>query len=573
MPKDERYDVVIVGGGPNGMGTAAYLAKSGLSVCVLEERTECGGACETVEPYPGVRIYPHAMLMYAAPAPAFDQLELNKFGFRMKWNPANLDEMMTLGNTTSDGISTPTEKDLMGFARLGGMLGQPGPFTRELMRATFWCPPHPPEVEITDENVPYMQVYQKYDPGIVTPELREWTMFDMMDEFFETEPFKVTMAFAAWASGAAGHWEGVAVPALLCVQLLTLPNTGKQSVPRGGLHGYFHAIHRCAVHHGAVVRTMCGVEEIIVEDGRAVGVRLRENAAVGGRKVWADKAVIAAVDYKQAFFDMIGRKHLEPGFIRNLEDVSLKNGTLYVTTFNTREPLHWNDKFREMDRGNVGPDNVPFGGVYPADSRELYYENVRDCDGYKSMPTLPPEKLMWFLCPSQNWDPTDCQGSYPKGHISTAFEVNVPIPELQVEGIDTQIERKDEYDSYMRKAFSQALTGLEDDNIIQYWSSSGREVEFRNTGLIGGTWCGSRHCKDQWAENRPIPELSRYRTPIDGLYTCHQTMSHPGALCLMAIPYNLMHILIEDGVVEPGKWWYPSPYYIPQEGKISAIPR
>jgi hypothetical protein len=49
-------------------------------------------------------------------------------------------------------------------------------------------------------------------------------------------------------------------------------------------------------------------------------------------------------------------------------------------------------------------------------------------------------------------------------------------------------------------------------------------------------------------------------------------MSHPGALCLMAIPYNLMHILIEDGVVEHGKWWYPSNYYIPQQGKISDVP-
>lgn len=573
MAKDERYDVVIVGGGPNGMGTAAYLAKSGLSVCVLEERVECGGACETVEPYPGVRIFPHAMLMYASPAPAFDQLELWKFGFRMKWNPTDLDKLMTLGNTTTQGISQPTPKDLMGYARLGGMLGQPKPFTKELLRATFWCPPHPPEVEVTDDNVPYMQVYKKYDPGLVTSELRQWTMFDMMDEHFETEPFKVTMAFAAWASGAAGHWEGVAVPALLCVQLLTLPNAGKQSIPRGGLHGYFHAIHRCAVHHGAVVRTMCPVEEIIVEDGRAVGVRLRENAAMGGRKIWANKAVIAAVDYKQAFFKMVGRKHLEPSFIRNLEDVSLKNGTLYVTTFHTKKPIHWNTKFKAMEAGNIGPDNVPFGGVYPADSREIYYENVADCDAKKSMPTLPPEKLMWFLCPSQNFDPTDCQGSYPKGHISSAFEVNVPIPELQVEGIDTQIERKGEYDAYMRKAFSQALTGLEDDNILHYWSSSGREVELRNTGLIGGTWCGSRHCSDQWAEKRPVPELTRYRTPIDGLYACHQTMSHPGALCLMAIPYNLMHILIEDGVVEPGKWWYPSPYYIPQDGKISAIPR
>jgi phytoene dehydrogenase-like protein len=57
MSKDERFDIIIIGGGPNGMATAAYLAKSNLSVCVLEERTECGGACETQEPIPGVRIF------------------------------------------------------------------------------------------------------------------------------------------------------------------------------------------------------------------------------------------------------------------------------------------------------------------------------------------------------------------------------------------------------------------------------------------------------------------------------------------------------------------------------------
>jgi len=98
------------------------------------------------------------------------------------------------------------------------------------------------------------------------------------------------MAFAAWASGAAGHWEGVAIPAALCVQLLILPNTGKNSIPRGGLHGYFHAIHRAAVHRGAVIRTGCPVEEILIEDGRAVGVRLRESAACGGRTIRAEKA-------------------------------------------------------------------------------------------------------------------------------------------------------------------------------------------------------------------------------------------------------------------------------------------
>ncbi len=89
MSKDERFDVIIIGGGPNGMGTAAYLAKSGVSVCVLEERTECGGACETVEPIPGVRIYPHAVLFYASAAPGLEQLELWRYGFRMNWNPVD----------------------------------------------------------------------------------------------------------------------------------------------------------------------------------------------------------------------------------------------------------------------------------------------------------------------------------------------------------------------------------------------------------------------------------------------------------------------------------------------------
>jgi hypothetical protein len=199
MGKDEQFDVVVIGGGPNGMTTAAYLAKCGLSVCVLEERTECGGACETVEPIPGVRIYPHAMLMYASAAPGFDQLELHKYGFRMEWDPQDLLKANEGGLACTDGWRPVTPNDQMGWAKLGGMLGQP-PYTKELMRAAFWCPPHPPEVEVTDENTPYMQVYRKYQPDIWTPELREMTMFDLMDEHCETEHFKTAMAFAGRAS-------------------------------------------------------------------------------------------------------------------------------------------------------------------------------------------------------------------------------------------------------------------------------------------------------------------------------------------------------------------------------------
>jgi phytoene dehydrogenase-like protein len=548
MSQDERFDIVVIGAGPNGMTTAAYLARCGLSVCVLEERTECGGACETQEPIPGVRIYPHAMLMYASPAPGFEQLELHKYGFRMEWDPNFTDTEKTGALACSDGWRPISMTDRMGWAKLGGLLGQP-PFTQELLRAAFWCPPHPPEIEVTDDNTPYMQVYKKYQPDIWTPELRQMTMFDLLDEHCETEQFKTGMAFAAWASGAAGHWEGVAIPAALCVQLLTLPNTGQRSLPRGGLHGYFHAIHRAAVHKGAVVRTSCPVDEILIDDGRAVGVRLRETAAMGGRTIRANKAVVAACDVHQVFLKMVGARHLDPGFMRKVQDISLKNQTLYVSVFHTKRQLRLKPRF-DADVRYVGPNRQPGLGIYPCDAREIYYENVADVDGRKGQPTVPPERAMWFQTPPQSFDPTDCQASYPRGYISNAFEMAVTSPDYHREGEDSLDRYKREMDAYMRQAYGQMVDGLDDGNVIHHWSATGRDVEFRNTGLIGGTWC--------------------YRTPIDGLYHAHQTSGHPGGLCLMAIPYNLMHILIEDGIAEPGDWWYPSPYYIRQEGKISA---
>ena len=123
MSGDERYDIVVIGGGPNGMTTAAYLAKCNLSVCVLEERTECGGACETVEPIPGVRIFPHAILMYASPAPGFEQLELHKYGVP---DELGSDESRVTGQHGSD-----LYRRLQTYEQQGhGRLGQAGRYAR-----------------------------------------------------------------------------------------------------------------------------------------------------------------------------------------------------------------------------------------------------------------------------------------------------------------------------------------------------------------------------------------------------------------------------------------------------------
>jgi phytoene dehydrogenase-like protein len=404
-----------------------------------------------------------------------------------------------------------------------------------------------------------MQVYKKYQPDIWTEEMLDMDLFDLMDEHLESEPWKVQQAVIAWYSGAAGHWKGVAVPAWACA--ITLLITGRMIPPRGGMHDYFHCVMRCAIAHGATIRTCCPVDEIIINDGVAVGVRLRETATQAGKKIWANKAVISDVDVRQTFNKLVGPSHVDRGLLQKVNDISLKGGSIFNFHFYTRERL----KARKPWAGKF------MGGGYPQDSREIYYDHVADVDGWRGNPRVPPERAIWLSTPYERFEPTDKQVTRPEGHIMSPVYFLVPPPEYHVDGPDAINRIKDQMVQYIIKAMSSGpYENLNSDNIIKMWTNTPYDSLFRNTGLIGGTWCGTRHCHDQWAENRPVPELARYRTPIDGLYLCNQTSSHPGGLHLMAIPYNLMHILIEDGLVEPGPWWYSAPYYIPQDGKKSA---
>jgi beta-carotene ketolase (CrtO type) len=569
MGREERYDIVIVGAGHNGTTTAAYLAKCGLSVCVLEERPECGGAQETAEPMAGIRIQPHAIANYGGSAPGWEQLELWKYGFRMDWNPSatvpfDTDRYMF----TRDGLSRVTDKDKMGWAKITCLLAGNHAY-RDLMRATFWCPPHPPEVELSEDNIPYMQVYKQHQPDMWTRELLEMTMFDLMDEYLETEPFKVNQAYIALVSGGHGHMEGVAIPALCSAATVMPPAVAKPVGPRGNIHGYYHAIFRCAVAHGAVFRTCCPVEEIIVDDGRAVGVRLRDDATLGAKKIWANKAVISAAHIKPTFLEMIGPQNLDAGFLQRIKDLSLKGGSLYMTHYLTREELRYRPKYRRPP-----PADKFTGSFFNMESREVYFKNVENVLGRQMNLDLPVDEAMWGMVASSLYDETNPQCTRPGLVINGPLWMMVPTPEYNVEGMDAMDKgnEREKWDEYMRASLAEVVENLDSDNLVHIFSDSPLDQELRNTGMLGGSWYGIRCDRDQWWNERPLPELARYRVPdIDGLYLAHQSAAHPGGLCIMAVGYNLMHIMIEDGIAEPGDWWYPSPWYIPQEGKISAI--
>ena len=568
MAKEETYDIVIIGAGHNGTTTAAYLAKCGLSVCVLEERPECGGAQETAEPMAGVRIQPHAIANYGGSAPGWEQLELWKYGFRMDWDPNVTVDLETERSVfTRDGLSPVTEADKMGWAKICLMLAGKDAF-RDLMRATFWCPPHPRDVELNEDNIPFMQVYKQHQPDMWTRELLEMTFFDLMDEYLETEPFKVMQAYIALSSGAHGHMEGVAIPALCSVATVMPPAVAKPVAARGNMHGYYHALIRCAVAHGAVFRACCPVEEIIVSNGRAAGVRLRDDATWGAKKIWARKAVISAAHIKPTFLDMIGPEYLDAGFLQRIKDLSLKGGSLYMSHYLTKEELQYRPKYRMTP-----PKDAFTGTFFNMESREIYFKNVENVLGRQENLTLAPDEAMWGMVASSLYDPNNPQCTRPGEVINGPLWMMVPTPQYNVDGEDAmeRENRKKTWDEFMRKSLSCVVDNIDDDNLIRIISDSPYEQEQRNTGMLGGSWYGIRCDRDQWWNERPLPELARYRVPeIEGLYLAHQSAAHPGGLCLMAVGYNLMHILIEDEVADPGDWWYASPWYIPEEGKRPA---
>ncbi len=568
MSADERYDVVIVGGGHNGTTIAAYLAKCGLSVCILEERPECGGAQENTEPVAGARLSPHAIANYGGAGPGWEQLELWKYGFRMDLHARHPEyRAQPTGFMTGEGMYQVTAEDGMGWAKIAGFLGSPM-FTTDLLRATFWCPPHPPEVELTADNIPFMQVYKKHQPDVWTEELLRMTMFDFLVEYIKGQPFKALQCYVALVSGAHGHFEGQAIPAFCSAVMVTPPYIPRPVGPRGNIHGYYHALLRCAIAHGAVVRTCCPVDEIIIRDGTAVGVRLKDTAPRGEKRIWANKAVISATDIRQTFLKLIGPSHIDAGFAQRIKDLSLKGGSLYVTHWLTRQQLRFRPKYATAMSGEGVFTGGPFIGG--AGTRKEYFAHVAEVMGWKGRPRIPAKEGLFLWVGNENYDTTHPQCTRPGQNICGPFDTMVATPEYDPEGPDNLNNIKAEMDAYNLELASVICENLDSDNIVTTFVNTPYDSEFRNTGLLGGSWYGVRPSRAEWWNERPLPELARGRTQIDGLYLCHQSSMHPGGLCLMACGYNLMHTLIEDGIAEPGPWWYASPWYIAQDGKKSA---
>ncbi len=573
-PLDRRntYDYVVVGGGPNGLGIAAYLAKWGFSVCMLEARPEIGGGAETVEPIPGYSIDPHAVYFYGAAGPALEQLDLARHGFRMSFIP-NYGGCITHDHRAFFGGNTfhePSARDPEVYVELLGVDRDTAKLYLEFMeslrprmgdffRSIYWTPPFDESWNIPKSEVPVAKVLRECLP-LYDDSMLDMSFMEMMDALGLPDPVRAGLLVGSWGNGPHPYWKGMALPGFACTQLQFFSGC----TPVGGMHSLAHALARCALAHDAKIYVNSPVSEIIVHDGVAKGVRVADESLLEEKTVWANMGVINGTHIKQ-LPELVSSAHLTKSFRQRIADLSLKGGSLFVANLVVKELPEYVDAPERYEG-----INYPSGMALHCTTDALM-GLMQDVHTDRMHPTDIDNYISWYVVHGNHDNPRI--RSTEGGHVVTV-NLQVPAPEDHRDGPEAVNNAKDEIVDNIKKVLRHYAPNMTDDNYIATLVNTPYDSEQRNMGFVGGNWMGMRQSEDEWWSRKPLPELARYRTPIDNLYLCNQT-SYPGGLCLNAVPYNLMHILKEDYTeVEDSTpdWWYPSPWHISDEEGAATVP-
>src|SRR5687768_10977343 len=287
----KRYDAVVIGGGHNGLTAAAYLARAGRSVLVLEKRHVLGGAAVTEEVFPGFRFSEFSYVVSLLRPEIIRELQLPRHGLdilpldgtftplREGEGPDGGDHLWRVndhGRTVRE-LRRWSKNDAEAYEEYGQLMVEMARFIKPILSIT------PPDLTSLDPRplMPlaglarrFQQLPQRQQAVFV--QLMTMSASDFLDQWFETDPLKATMA----ASGIIGTYQGVKSPGTAYVLLHHYMGEidgafRAWGIPKGGTGEISNAIGSAARALGAEIRTEADVARVMVRDNRAVGVTLQ----------------------------------------------------------------------------------------------------------------------------------------------------------------------------------------------------------------------------------------------------------------------------------------------------------
>jgi phytoene dehydrogenase-like protein len=523
----KRYDAIIIGAGHNGLTNAAYLAKAGLDVVVVEKNDYIGGAAVSRELHDGFTYSSCSYVCSMMRQAIHRDLNLTKHGLMLVPYLGTVsfgDDGRTLVSYHSQEAGynelrrhSPHDADAM--FRFQTDLTRYSQLIRKTLLRT---PPNP--TSFRPRDIQEMLYLAKEFWALGERELYEYVRFftmsaaEFLEDYFEDDLIKAAMA----SPGIIGTALGVYSPGSAYILLHHVMgdvdgNIGAWGLARGGMGAISNAIAGALHEHGGEIRTNAGVEQIKVRGGKAVGVALENGAELSAR------IVVSNLDAKRTFTQVMDKNDLPPGIYDKAKNFKIRGSSGKVNIALSGLP-----KFTGV------PDNryVNRGGQGFVGSLETM-ERAYDC---WKRGRWSDDPFIESVIPSA-WDPTVAP---PGQHWMSNFVQYCPS-EL-AEGQWTP-EKRDKFGQTIIDKIERYSPGFKQ-LIVHMEVRTPHEIE-AEVGLTEGNIFQGELTIDQLLFNRPFPGYAQYRMPIKNMYMCGSS-THPGGGVSSACGANAAREILLD---------------------------
>jgi phytoene dehydrogenase-like protein len=548
------YDVIIIGGGINGLTTAAYLQKAGLSVGVFEARGQCGAHCDTIElGRPGFLHNTHAAWLVPALSPAMADLELERHGLELRGTDVIFAKPFRDGTNTLQAmdpmltqasLARHSEHDAGVVAKIGAYTMEHGAEALEINRkALFATPTHELEDQVAAFNDGLMKALGVPLSG---DDILRMTGFEILEVLFESEAVKTL-------PGALGEFTGQwPLNRRVGPTLTSLCGMNPMAVhtAKGGSHSLTHALVKCFVAAGGEIWTTCPVEKILVEDGRACGIRLSEDALLPGEEIRAG-TIVSNLTLAPTFLQLLGEDVIGAAWARKIKYFNYDDPQLLgIYWALSGDPVFAS---AEHDPGIQRSWVGYFGGET--------LDEIRTAQSEAATGVIPTKTMGgWFN--TTRADPTQAP---PGCHTVYAWLTVPPRPRRwrgkRLNGWDAWRQGLgDALGDSMADLYEEYAPGFKD-LILEQHINTPMDQENSNPSAVRGNMIGGSAIPEQTGMNRPLPgivENGVSRSFLPGLYLSNSIhpfgATHLASGCLAAVE------VAEDLGCRDADWWAAQPF-------------